>query len=186
MLDLPDDLNARVPDRAQRDAVHRAVRADFARKLREIVEPEELSVLMVVDDAQVETAVRDALGAIAEFKTQVSHVRSLDAARKALDLARFDVVIASFVVGDACGPELFRDIEGLVLDSATIALVATPSADVTAHSFSCGAMGVMAFDELGPSLLARTLVQTLLRREAQASLIERALAYRCGMPDSDA
>ncbi|MGI9478263.1 MAG: hypothetical protein ACR2PI_16295 [Hyphomicrobiaceae bacterium] len=66
----------------------------------------------------------------------------------------------------------------LSVRSATLAIVDSPTAEVTAQALTVGAMAVLAADEVSTNLVQRTLQQILLRREAQNLLIDRLMASK--------
>ena len=147
-------------------------RSQVARDLACIIEPSEIDVLLIGDDfTQLDPAHR-ALQCSEVLDARMTMTCSMDTACQALQLPAFDVVIAAGI----CGFGVLTAFPDLSVRSATLAIVDSPTAEVTAHALTAGAMAVLAVDEISTNLLQRTLQQILLRREAQNLLIDRLVA----------
>ncbi len=151
-------------------------RAKVAREVANVVEPSEFDVLLVAADSDQISPVFRALKSLEVSDARVTSTCSTETAQSILGLQSFDVVIG-------CGTfalEFFAELPELCVRSATLIIVDSPTAEVSAQAFTAGAMAVLATDEISTSLLQRTLQQILLRREAQNLLLDRLFSSSVG------
>lgn len=129
-------------------------------------EPPRIKVLVVDDDPADRLLIERSLSHMARFEPQITTAGTLATARFCLTADEFDIVIADWHIGTACGTDILEQVSGecpVVLLSGAL----TPA--MRRQALALGATAVMAKDKVDEKSIASVIERAVAAHARRAS-----------------
>jgi diguanylate cyclase (GGDEF)-like protein/PAS domain S-box-containing protein len=109
------------------------------------------------------------------FEAHITHRGTLLAAQASLVKDKFDLILLDLSLPDSLGWDTFEKVRELAFDIPIIILTGNEDRDLALKALQAGAQDFVPKDELGPTLLSRSISYALERHQLQKQLIETSI-----------
>jgi len=132
-----------------------------------------LQVLVVEDDPGDFALVERAIRRMATYEAQITTTGSVDAARKALRLGRFDIILVDHTLHDSTGLSLMPEKGAAALGCPAILVTGLLTSELDATALELGFSACIDKDDITPRVL-----EALVRQAIEAHRLRQDLAAR--------
>ena len=132
-------------------------------------------LLLIEDNAGDALLLQEMLVDNESIATEITHRQKLQDSLASLVENTYDLILLDLTLPDSLGWESFEKVRELAFDTPIIILTGNEDRDLALKALKAGAQDYIPKDELGPTLLSRSISHALERHQLQKQLIETSI-----------